>query len=105
LIKDLPRKIAAAAKRGQDHVRVYGWVDYADVAGNHPDKVDRLWEKTHGSSTGEVTRPLRANELAGKAKIICEWCEQNDLECFLEAEKIPMNDFEYHFCVQPKRTK
>lgn len=95
LVASIPNLVAQAAENGKQSVEVYQYVAFCDVAGTHKDRVDQLFDK-RGS------RALESSDLVGKARIIHDYCTQHDLECFLVPEKIPLNDYEYIFCIRPK---
>lgn len=99
IIAGIPARVKAALAKNEPSIQVSeGWVDFSDVAGTHPDKVDQLVERL-----GRENRVLRAGDLAGVARIVFEWCDANDLECFFVAESIPLNEDEYNLHARPKR--
>ncbi|HEU0051508.1 MAG TPA: hypothetical protein VFQ60_05665 [Patescibacteria group bacterium] len=96
IIRTLQEKISSDLS-APSHL-AFGHVTFEDVAGTDKDKVDQLYLRLLKES-----RTLSSGDLAGRAKIVFEWCERNDLECFLVSVRILMNDFEYNFHVRPKR--
>lgn len=98
IVAGIPARIAEATKQKKGWIDLTnGWVTFDDVAGDRKDKVDELSDRLCREK-----RPLKPSDLAGSFRMVVEWCERNGLECFLRAEKIPLNDFEYHFCARPK---
>ena len=80
-------------------VKAFGWIECHDVAGEDPNRVDQLAERLEAEN-----RVLHPDDLEGRAAMVFAWCDDNDLECFLESESVLMNGDEYNFCVRPKKT-
>lgn len=95
VIRGIHGLVAAAGDSAS--VRIFGWVGFTDVAGDDPDKVDKLAGRLQAEK-----RALLAGDLAGRAAIVFAWCDANDLECFLVPVDVPLNDDEYDFHVRPK---
>ncbi|MBI4118273.1 MAG: hypothetical protein HY455_01925 [Parcubacteria group bacterium] len=98
IIDHIPLLFRDAASKAKQSVRLF-FVTWDDITGNDPEKVDKLWQKLNA---GHI---LTANDLTGRARIVFEWCEKEDLECFFAPEKVWMGDIEYHFCVRPKQVR
>lgn len=94
IIRKIPPLIKEAKHFQKNTIKIYGWITFDDVAGTDANRVDLLYQRTRGI--------LRREDLANKALIIFDWCEQNGLECFMVSEKFTMNDHEYNLHARPK---
>ncbi len=97
IIGCIPALINAAVERGESSIKLYGWMTGSDVPGESRERVDVLYDKQRR------TTPLKAEDLAGCARIIFDWCAANDLECFMVSQRIPMNANEYNLYARPKQ--
>jgi hypothetical protein len=88
IIDSVPGKIDEAFAKNLTSIRLSeGWVSGSEVScGN----VEALAD---GPERG---KPLTADDFKGYLKTVVAWCLNNDLECFLVSEKVPLNDYEYH---------
>lgn len=99
-IASIPKLIETArAKKEPSTAPVYGWLRYEDVAGTDPDRIEKL----AAACLLREERALRVDDLVGVARLILVWCEQNDLEAFLQEASAGMHDTEYNVHVRPKR--
>ncbi len=98
IIKSIPDRIAAARAKKESSARVFGWVAASDVPGTDKDRVDNLYARLR-----KENRVLRPEDLAGRARLVLEWCDRNDLETFFVSVDVPMHDNEYEFHIRPKR--
>jgi hypothetical protein len=94
-IREIPGLIDDA--KGAASVCVFECVTSKDVAGSHSENVEKLYARL-----GRGKRPLRAGDLAGRAKIVFEWCDTNDLDCFLVKRPAGFDEADYDFHVRPK---
>ncbi|MBI4120914.1 MAG: hypothetical protein HY457_01525 [Parcubacteria group bacterium] len=100
IIDQIPILVAWAMNRNESSVKLFGWMSDDDVAGDHPDRVDNLWEALQREN-----RTLEVGDLAGRALIVFAQCDTQDFECFLSSEKVHMGGIQYHFCIRPKQAK
>lgn len=99
IIRSIPKRMKRAIRKEEASIdALRRWLSWDDVPGAHDFKVDAL-----ASKLNEDKRCLRPYDLISVAKLVCEWCEENGLECFLKPIRIPLNDFEYEMRVRPKQ--
>ncbi len=98
IIEAAPKLITEARAKGAESAELFGWVSWHDVPGTGKDKMDALAARLR-----QEKRPLRADDLTGRARIVFDWCDRNGLEAFLVSVDAGMHETEYNFHVRPKR--
>lgn len=95
LIALIPTAISQAVAQGRNEIPVLNnrCLNFTDVACGDVDAfVDSVSD-----------RPVHAENLAGVALIVRNWCEQNDLVCFVKGlGKLSHGEYEYTLIAKPK---
>ncbi len=108
---DIPRKeakaiierieacVTEAEASGASSIELFGPLTQMDIAGVRPDGV-----RTLAVALISEKRPLRAEDLTGKARLVLEALEAYGLEGFLRETQGPRSDqAEHMFYIRPKR--
>ncbi len=108
---DIPRKearaiierieacVAGAEASGASSIELFGPLTQTDVAGERPDGI-----RTLAVALISEKRPLRAEDLTGKARLVFEALEAHGLEGFLhEAQGSRSDRVDHMFYIRPKR--
>lgn len=89
----IPGLLEQAEKRGDTFASTHLTLTFGDVSQKHKGNEDDLFKQC-------VQGRIFASDLAGRAKLVLEWCEQQGLMCFLSAKKV-CDVFYYDLMVCP----
>ncbi len=95
IIAGIPDLVASVGSR--ESVCVYSLIRDAHVAGQERDRVFDLASRLYSEK-----RSLRPDDLMGAARLVCMYCDQNDLECVLVLVREDLSCVSYDMHIRPR---